>query len=101
MDQGVICSGGISKALKSAALFRLLGCSGTGFSPITIKRVLISFVRAQMEYGLGLAFLGRGLENTLTRPRTKYEEQRYPSHIHRVASLTSYDEVDGYYIYSS
>ena len=67
LDIGGIRSEGIVMALKSAVMFRSLGCNSSGLSPVTIKRILVSFVRPQMVYGLGLTFLGKGLENALDK----------------------------------
>ena len=70
-DKGVdiagLCVEGISRAVKTANLFRTVGCNGTGFSPRVNKWILTSFVRPQMEYGLGLTYLGTGLENAVNK----------------------------------
>ena len=66
-DKGVdiagLCIEGTTRAVKTANLFSTLGCSGTGFSPAISRWILTSFVRPQMEHGLGLTYLGTGLKD--------------------------------------
>ena len=62
-----VCVEGISRAVKTASLFSTIGCNGRGFSPATSRWILTTFVRPQMEYGIGLTFLGTGLENVLNK----------------------------------
>ena len=70
-DKGIdiagLCAEGISRAVKTANLFNRVGCNGTGFSPMVSRWILMSFVRPQMEYGLGLTYLGTGLENAINK----------------------------------
>ena len=70
-DQGVDVTGlvveGISRAVKTANLFSTVGCNGSGFRPTVSKWILTTFVRPQMEYGLGLTYIGKGLEKALNK----------------------------------
>ena len=67
IDVSSLCVNGISRAIKTANLFATIGCNGGGFSPATSRWILTTFVRPQMEYGLGLTFLGIGLEKVLNK----------------------------------
>ena len=49
----------------------IAGLNSSVFSPPTIKKILISFVRPQMEYGLGSTSLGKGLESALDKAWNK------------------------------
>ena len=70
-DKGIndycMCVEGITRAVKTANLLATVGCNGSGFPPATNRWILTTLVRPQMEHGLGLTFLGTGLENTLNK----------------------------------
>lgn len=57
-----LCIEGIARAVKTANLFNVMGCNGTEVSPTKRRWILKSFVRPQVEYGLGLTYLGISLE---------------------------------------
>lgn len=67
IDVQLMCISGITRAIKTANLLTTVGCNGTGFAPATNRWILTTIVRPQMEYGLGLTFLGTGLENVLNK----------------------------------
>ena len=67
IDIAGLCYESISRAVKTVNLFHNMGCNGSGF-PLAVNRwIMTSFVRTQMEYGLGLTYLGTSLENTLDK----------------------------------
>ena len=67
VDMAELCVEGITRAVKTANLFSTVGCNGSGFSPAVSRWILTTFVRPQMEYGLGLTFIGVGLEKALNK----------------------------------
>ena len=67
VDIAGLCVEGISRAVKTANLFNRMRCNGTEVSPTVSRWILTSFVHPQMEYGLGLTYLGIGLENAINK----------------------------------
>ena len=60
LDTGRMCEISIAKGVRMASLFHSIGCNGGGFSTAVSRRVLTSFVRPSMEYGMALVNLKRG-----------------------------------------
>ena len=50
----------IAKGIRTAGIFYSVGCNGGGFSTAICRRVLTSFVRPSMEYGMALVNLSEG-----------------------------------------
>ena len=60
MDTRRMCEVSIAKGVRTAGLFYSVGCNGGGFSTAISRRVLTSFVRPSMEYGMALINLNKG-----------------------------------------
>ena len=53
----LMCQSRVGAAIKMSTYFKNVGCNGGGYPPTIIRRILHSFVRPLMEYGLGLRHL--------------------------------------------
>ena len=60
-----LCESGIAKAVKIASVFNSVGCNGGGFSAAVCRRILTSFIRPSMEYGMALVNLSKGQQRAV------------------------------------
>lgn len=67
IDFKLMCQLRVDAAIKMSSYFKRIGCNGNGYPPIITRKILHSFVRPLMEYGLGLQLL-------LKRDRNKMDK---------------------------
>ena len=60
LDTQRMCEVSIAKGVRTADLLCSVGCNGGGSSTAVSRRVLTSFVRPSMEYGMALVNLSKG-----------------------------------------
>lgn len=67
IDFKVMCQSRVDAAIKMSAYFKRVGCSGMGYPPTIVRKILHTFVRPLMEYGLGLQQLQKRERNKLDK----------------------------------
>ena len=67
VDFKVMCHERVEAAIRMSEYFRIVGCNGGGYPPTIVRRILHSFVRPLMEYGLGLQYLRKSEKNRLDK----------------------------------
>ena len=66
----LMCQLRVDAAIKMSSYFKRIGCSGSGYPPTITRKVLHSFVRPLMEYGLGLQLLLKRERNRMDKAWT-------------------------------
>ena len=67
IDFKLMCQLRVDAAIRMSSYFKRIGCNVNGYTPIITRKILHSFVRPLMEYGLGLQLL-------LKRDRNKMDK---------------------------
>lgn len=55
------------RSVKNANILNIVECNRTGSSLTGNRCILIKFVRPQIEYGLGLTYVGKSFEKVLNK----------------------------------
>ena len=72
LDTRRMCEVSIAKGVRTAGLFYSVVCNGGGFSTAISRRVLTSFIRPSMEYGMALVNLSKGQQVAIDKDGAKF-----------------------------